>query len=309
VPAQILPVERHHGESHISPAFLMALVMTLLLSGGNVPAQTLKLRFSFDDAGPGFTTSSDTSGGGLPVTLNMETQTPGIGVDLHGAAGSGIQNQGRSLDQSANNIGGNAPGTIAFATNNASIGSLGVVTDFTAAVWFKLVADPTNRAGQFPCLFIIGTNNATSAGHPDSISLVLSTLVGASGQGTVSNSVMAVINGSAAFAQSDVALPLYFPLPTGVWQFVAITYDSANSNACMYYGTEASPAKLMTVNNIGAQTIDFGASGTLQIGNRLNGRNRPLPGWIDDFRFYVGAGDANFVESVRQSSCPVVISG
>ncbi len=301
MPAQILPVERRRGESQISLAFLVAFVMTLLLSGGNVPAQTLKLKFSFDDAGPDFTTSSDTNDGGLPVTLNMETQTPGTGVDLHGAAGSGIQGQGRSLNQSTNNIGGNAPGTIAFVTNNASIGSLGAVTNFTAAVWFKLVADPTNRAGQFPCLFIIGANNATSAGHPDSISLVLSTPE-ASGQGTVSNSVMAVISGS------DVALPLYFPLPTGVWQFVAITYDSANSNACMYYGTEASPAKLMTVANIGAQTIDFGASGTLQIGNRLLNRSRAVPGWVDEFRFYIGAANADFIENIRRTSCPVIIS-
>src|SRR5947208_5492004 len=59
-------------------------------------AQTLKLRFPFDDAGPGATTASDTSGGGLAVTLSMENQTVGTAVDLHGAAGSGVQGQGRS---------------------------------------------------------------------------------------------------------------------------------------------------------------------------------------------------------------------
>src|SRR5690349_1934039 len=65
-------------------------------------AQTLKLRFPFDDAGPGTTTASDTSGGGLGVTLNMETSTAGTGVDLHGAASSGVQGAGRSLNMSAN---------------------------------------------------------------------------------------------------------------------------------------------------------------------------------------------------------------
>src|ERR1700722_13944397 len=135
MPAEILPVERRRDELQISPAFLVAFVLTLLLSGGNVCAQTLKLRFSFDDAGPGFTTSSDTNDGGLPVTLNMETQTPGIGVDLHGAAGSGVQGQGRSLNQSTNNIAGNVPGTIAFVTNDANIGSIGTVSNFTVSMW------------------------------------------------------------------------------------------------------------------------------------------------------------------------------
>ncbi len=77
----------------------------------------------------------------------------------------------------------------------------------------------------------------------------------------------------------------------------------------IYYGTEASPAKLMCVNNVGVQTVNFGTSGTLQIGNRLNGRNRAVPGTLDEFRFYTGTGDANFVESIRQASCPVVVSG
>src|SRR5262249_43065608 len=85
--------------------------------------------------------------------------------------------------------------------------------------------------------------------------------------------------------------------------------NAGNSNAIIYYGTAASPAKMMAVANVGAQTINFGASGTLQIGNRLNGRARGVAGWLDEFCFYTGTGDANFVESVRQSSCPIVISG
>src|SRR5256885_12538922 len=72
-------------------------------------AQTLKLRFPFDDAGPGTTTASDTSGGGLAVTLNMETQTAGTAVDLPGAARSGVQGQGRVPNQLTNSL----PGTVA----------------------------------------------------------------------------------------------------------------------------------------------------------------------------------------------------
>ncbi|PWU13202.1 MAG: hypothetical protein C5B50_19780 [Verrucomicrobia bacterium] len=277
-------------------------VLTLLTALGFLVAnsslaQTLKLRFPFDDAGPGTTTASDTSGGGLAVTLNMESQTAGNAVDLHGAAGSGIQGQGRALNQSTNNILGNVPGTIAFVNNDPNIGSLGTVSSFTATIWFKLTSPPANTVNQGPRFFIIGTNTVIDSGAANSIAMNFNTAAG-----FPSNSIVGRVNGG------TVSLPMYSPYPVGVWQFLALTYDGS-ANAIIYYGTEASPAKLMAVNNVGAQTINFGTSGTLQIGNRLNGRARAVPGWLDEFRFYAGAGDVNFVESIRQSSCPVLISG
>src|SRR6516225_10156484 len=123
----------------------LALVL-LIAAASSTLAQTLQLRFPFDDAGPGTTTASDTSGGGLSVTLNMETSTAGTGVDLHGAAGSGIQGLGRALNLSANPISGNSAASISFVTNDANIGSLGVVSNFTATIWFKLTSPPTNTA-------------------------------------------------------------------------------------------------------------------------------------------------------------------
>src|SRR5882724_12592707 len=264
-------------------------------------AQTLQLRFPFDDAGPGTTTASDTSGGGLAVTLNMENQTNGVGVDLHGAAGSGVQGQGRSLNQSTNSIAGNVAGSIAFVTNDPNIGSLGVISNFTATMWFKLVSPPTNTLNQGSRLFIIGTNGVVDSGVSNSISMLFYTAAAPSA-GFPSNTIAGRINGS------QFTIPIYYPFATNVWQFIAMTYDGG-SNAIIYYGTEASPAKLMCINNVGPQPVNLGPTGTLQIGNRLNGRNRPLPASIDDFRFYVGTGDANFIENIRQSSCPVVISG
>jgi len=280
---------------------MLTFLVSLLLSGGNVSAQTLELRFPFDDAGPGTTTASDTSTGGLAVTLNMETQTPGTGVDLHGAAGSGVQGQGRSLNQSTNNIAGNVAGSIAFVTNDPSIGSLGAISNFTATLWFKLVSQPTNTANQGSRFFIIGTNGTIDSGGTNSISMLFNTAAAPSA-GFPSNTIVGRIDGT------QFTVPMYSAPAVGVWQFIAMTYDGA-SNAMLYMGTEASPAKLLTVNNIGAQAVNLGPTGTLQIGNRLNGRNRPLPASIDDFRFYVGTGNAAFIESIRQASCPVVISG
>src|SRR4029077_9754633 len=118
------------------------------------------------------------------------------------------------------------------------------------------------------------------------ISMLFDTFIG-----FPSNAIVARITGT------QFSLPLYSPLPSGVWQFLALTYDGG-TNAMIYYGTEASPAKFMGVNNVGVQTVNFGTSGTLQIGNRLNGRNRAVSGWLDEFQFYTGTGDATFVENV-----------
>jgi hypothetical protein len=285
----------------LSLTTMLTFLVSLLLSGGNVSAQTLKLRFPFDDAGPGTTTASDTSGGGLAVTLNMENQTNGVGVDLHGAAGSGVQGQGRSLNLTANPISGNAAGSIAFVTNDPNIGTLGVISNFTVSMWFKLVSPPTNTANQGSRLFILGTNGVIDQGVANSIAMLINTAAAPSA-GFPSNAIAGRIN------TSQFTVPIYYPLATNVWQFVAMTYDGG-SNAIIYYGTEASPAKLLVVNNVGPQTVNLGPTANLQLGNRLNGRVRPLAGSIDDFRFYVGTGDVNFVEGIRQASCPVVISG
>src|SRR5260221_9547156 len=113
------PLKSHSQRNKfiLSLTTVLTFLVSLLLSGGNASAQTLKLRFPFDDAGPGTTTASDTSSGGLAVTLNMENQTNGVGVDLHGAAGSGAQGQGRSLNISTNSIAGNLAGPIGFVSD------------------------------------------------------------------------------------------------------------------------------------------------------------------------------------------------
>src|SRR5258708_30563719 len=229
----------------LSSAMGFSLFAGLLLFSSSMFAQTLQLRFPFDDAGPGTTTTSDPSGA-LSVTLLMETTTPGTGTNLHGAANSGVQNQGRAIDFSSNPIAGNANGNIAYVANDAAIGSLGLVSNFTATIWVKLSSNPTNTANQAPRIFVIGTNGVTAEGAANSIGLVYT----ATQPGSFSNAIGAVINTS-----GSTPIPIYYPFPTGLWQFFAVVYDAGNSNEMVYYGTEGSPAKLVSVRNIGAQTI------------------------------------------------------
>jgi hypothetical protein len=101
---------------------------------------------------------------------------------------------------------------------------------------------------------------------------------------------------------------IYYDVPTNVWLFFAMTYNSVSGIASVYYGTEASPAKLYMSKNIGAG-INFNFSGTpsFSLGDRPS-KGRSFPGLMDDARFYTGAGSASFIESIRQSSTPVVVA-
>ncbi len=272
----------------------LAVAASILWCGPTVHAQTLQLRYTFEDSG---TTAASDPGGALNVPLTL-LNFSGAATDLHGPANSGIQNRGHSLDLSAavNAAGPQINGPIAQALGSPALGTLGVVSNFTAAIWLRqdsVITNTGNRAGR---VFLMGTNGVvdqTSATTND-ITLFFQT----------TNAIYGKIN------NSTFAAPLYFnPLPTNVWLFVAMVYDG--TNASLYYGTEASPAKLISIRSIGAQTVDFGSgggSGSLMLGNRSSDRTRAFDGWIDEFRFYTGSADATFIESLRQASTPVVIS-
>jgi hypothetical protein len=96
-------------------------------------------------------------------------------------------------------------------------------------------------------------------------------------------------------------------LPLSNWVFVAMVYDG--SNVMLYEGTDLTPATLISTTAVAGQTVPFGSIASLDIGNRLD-RGRDFAGWIDDFRFYTGAGDLSFVESVRQAAAgPAGLTG
>jgi hypothetical protein len=287
----------------------------IMMCGYVMQAQTLQLRYTFAD-GPGTTT---TSSGALPVVLNLVSNTTSPNVsyafDLHGPANSGVQETGGSLNLSGNPISGNPaaagppaspnlPTFYAVTTNNATLGTgLGLVSNFTATVWLKFTSLITNTLNNQCRFFVLGTNGVTDSGAQNDICMEFGP--GAGGvKSFPQNSILLNLNNA-----SSVTAPIYYNFPTNVWLFVGLTYDSGSGNASIYLGSEASPAKLYSVKTIGPGTnFNFGSSATLSIGNRPTGA-RDFPGWIDDFRFYTGTGDANFIESVRQASTPVVISG
>jgi len=241
----------------------------------------LKLRLALNGPPGTTTTVSDTNSGGVGLALDMVSGN-GAAADFHGAAGSGVGgalNGNRALDFSSN--GANQPGTpgpLAAATN--AVLGFGSVSNFVVSLWIKQQAMMATGSNVGPRLFVLGAGAPSDTGAPNSLGLKFQTSSQLYFQ--LGGSITAVANFPSA-------------LPTNVWLFVAATYDGAKLT--IYEGTETSSATVVSTMPAIA-SVNFGSSGALYIGNRQD-RNRSFDGWMDDFRFYAGAGDAAFVESVR----------
>ncbi len=253
---------------------------------GNVPyGPTLKVRFPFDDAGLGTTTPSDTSGGGVTVSLQMLNQNGGT-TNLHGAANSGVAgwtNPNRALDLSSNPNQGQTQGASGnfAAVTNSNLG-FGTVSNFVVTMWIKpSYVLPANIG---PRMFILGNSTNSDCGTANSIGMKFQD---AADLYFFDNTDQA----TASFGSN---------LRANSWMFVAMVYDQTNMT--LYEGTDLTPATLISTTAAAGQTVPLGSStASLYLGNRP-ARDRCFAGWIDDFRFYTGAGDSSFVESVRQSA-------
>ena len=256
---------------------------------GNVPyGPTLKVRFAFDDAGPGTTTPSDTSTGGANVTLKM-LNSLGAATDYHGATNSGVAGLttvNRALDfSSVPGQGGSGP---IAATTNLSLG-FGTVTNFIVTLWFKQSVMLTNNIG--PRMFILGNSSNADCGTANSIGMKFQD----------ANDLWFFVNTIQATATFGASLPI------NSWIFIALAYDG--NNISLYEGTDQTPSTLIGTTPTTGQKVPLGNNASLDIGNRP-ARDRDFAGWIDDFRFYAGTGDLSFVESVRQSAAgPAGLTG
>ena len=271
------------------PKCFSAALGALLLGGALVPAQTLIVRFPFDDAPGGTTTPSDTSGGGASVTLNM-LNGAGTATDFHGAPGSGISGGTRALDFHSATSQPPQTGTlnspIALVTGNAALG-IGTVSSYTVSEWVKL--DSLITGGVAPRLFNYGPGSSPGD-------------VGAA------NSIGAKFNSTTVVRfqiGASTADATFSGFVTNQWYFFAATYDG--STLVIYSGTETSPAAVVSSTSLSGLSAALGASAYLSIGNRGTDRARGFDGWIDDFRFYTGAGDLAFVEAIRKSQAPISI--
>lgn len=274
-------------------SILLVIWLGILMCMSSLQAQTLKVRMPLNDAGPGTTTSSDTSGGGASLTMQL-LNFAGVGTDYHGAVGSGVAGFGRALDFSSNTnlgtAGANLSGGVAQATSQAGLG-FGSVSSFSAAVWFKLDSMFTNNQNHGGRVFILGSSSASDIGQVNALTFHFQN----------QTQLQFRINTNTIFVN------FASPVPTNTWLFFALTYDGSAAN--VYMGTESTAATNYPSTNdlTSAQTLNFGSAGNLYIGNRPD-RARGVDGWLSDFRFYTGTGDVSFIEGIRKASAPVGIS-
>jgi len=234
----------------ITPQSFTLALSVLLLGAALAPAQSLVVRFPFDDAPGGTTTPSDTSSGGVSVTLNM-LNGAGTATDFHGAAGSGVSGGTRALDfhsaLSQPPQSGTLNSPVALVTGSAALG-IGTVSSYTVSEWVKL--DSLISGGIAPRLFNLGPGS--TAGD-----------VGAA------NSIGAKFNSATVVRfqiGSSTADATFSGFATNQWYFFAATYDG--STLVIYAGTETTPAAVISSTSLSGLTAAIGTSGYLSVGNR-----------------------------------------
>jgi hypothetical protein len=295
---------------------LPATAFIFLLLGANAAfAQTpvLQLRMPFMEThGSGTTCASDTSSGGINISMNMLNPAGTTAVDIHGAPGTGVTNNvvtdliaamdftSNYTPSQQNQPVGNVAGTtqsnavVAVDINDANLasglGNSGVIGSFVATIWFKQKAQMPNGLTIGPRLWILnsGATGVDSGANANTLGLKFqqnNQLYFQLGTDTVT-----------------VGPALASPFPTNKWLFIAISYDGTNCS--MYYGSDTQTAQLIGTGLSPGRTITLSGAACLAIGNRHSGtaNARGFDGWINDFRFYAGAGNAAFVEGIRETA-------
>jgi len=257
-----------------------------------------RLRYDFSDTG---TTTVDSISG---ISLNM-VNSNNVATDEHGAVNSGVDGAGKSLDFSINaynsptNTGGPLASTIMnTALNSANFGS---ISNFTMTFWVRPDTD------FFTSPDIVNANNPrfvilAPANYTDYPAAVPSTQTGLyikvnSYDTGPEQGQLKIFLGSGASTTEYVTPTASFVSSTGMWSFVAVTYDGAALK--MYTATQTNTASSLILNAATAgQSLNFSTNGNLLLFNRGD-LKKSVDGWMADFRFYSGAANSNCVENIR----------
>ena len=264
-------------------AFIAVFAGCLLSANLAVAQPTLNLRYTFDDVSTGTTTPSDTSGGGVGVTLQMMGKN-GSPSNLHGAANSGVNGLAtgnRALNLSTNTSHGSS-GAFAAITNSAL--GFGNVSSFVVTMWMKETLGMSgNTLGR---MFLLGNSTNSDVGTANSIGMKWQS----------ANLLYFYVNN----VQCSATIPAGH---TNGWIFVAMVYNG--TNVYIYEGTDISSSTLLSTTATAGQIVPLSSAASLFLGNKPD-RSRDFVGFVDDFRFYTGTGaSAAFVEGIRQELAPL----
>lgn len=261
----------------ILPAAALFAVACCALLAIPTSAQTLKLKFGFEDTG---TSTADSVAG---VLLNL-TNNAGLPADLHGAPGTGVSGLGQALDfTSAAGDNTAANNCVAATVGNAAV-NFGTFNSFTVTMWIK-----PGVLNTYQRYFVLGTNGTSDSGAANSLAIL-------GNGGSSPTSCQANLN-----AYNSGALTGLTNIVLNQWNFLAYTYDGTTIK--VYTANEGSPVVSGPSQVRTGTNFNLGTTFTMMLGNRLN-RARGYKGYIDDVRFYTGAGDVSFLEAVRRQALP-----
>jgi autotransporter-associated beta strand protein len=259
---------------------IIILFGTILGAPPSASAQTLMMKFGFEDTG---TTTIDSVAG---VVLGL-TNASGVAQDYHGTTGSGVAGLGKALDFSSAGANNNA-NPFAGTSGNTAINFGTISGGFTVTMWVK----PTG-AIEFGRFFGLGASTAFDSGAAGSLAF-LGNNNNTSFQADVNTTANTITTGGLS-------------IPNNQWTFVAYVYDGSSTITFYTASQTASVGAggLATAANAGG-SVAIGSTFNMFIGNRLSSGNhtRGFPAYFDDVRFYTGASTTNFLETVRKSALP-----
>jgi hypothetical protein len=242
------------------------------------------VEYRFDETGTEApSTGTDPTGASL-------RNADGVGVDSHGAAGSGVS--GNPDDRAFDNrdatppAHGGAVGLGAYGGRAEQLvddDQLDSFVSFTVQGWIRSDDPPsvTGNGGR-----LVDKNDG--AGPPDGGGWFLDWRdVGALSLQVKSDSV---------FVGVATSWSAYFS--EGAWLYLAVSYDgtAASDNVKFYRGSLAEPVELVDSATIGAGAL-AGATMHLALGNATNAA-RAFPGELDDFRVFGSQSDAGGALSI-----------
>jgi hypothetical protein len=274
----------------------------------NQAATSPQLRMPFMGATGSTTALSDTSSGGINITMNM-TSDGTTAADLHGAPGTGLTNvyvvnTTRALDMTTNTVftqgttqpgnnSGGGTGPLVSLDNDPTLATLGDgvgnITNFTVSFWIKQRA--MMATVNTPRLWEL-TQGAVAGdwgGSANELSM----------QFQQTNEIYFAL-GTGGTGNATLDAVLASNLPVNQWIYFAVTYDG--NRFIMYYGKDGAAATPIVTNALPGKYISLGAAASLAIGNRDNGTyTRAFNGWFQDFQFYNVCAGPNMVENIRQA--------
>ncbi len=287
----------------------------VLLPGQTQGQASNWLYFPFTDPPGSNTTVSSTSLGGLGGVVLTGYSATGVPSDFHGAVGSGVNGafDGARALCLTNGEGGTQPGNATTPPTGASAANCvadladpllaNTITNFIVSMWFNQpVKAPSGGGFVLPRLFVLSPSGGND-GSANSIGVKFQ---------QENEFIFSIGATTLTTAFGPGSPPTNYPagdFTTNTWYFVAWAYDGTNIS--QYTGSATSPTVLVNQVSAPGLKVALGSAPYLVIGNRNYEGARGFDGWIQNFRIDTGvpANPTNYLESVRESSPGIILSG